>query len=132
MTRNVALGKPKAPKSEKAYNILKAAVLTGDSPGKVLQETVLTEKFGLSRTPFREACNRLQNEQLLEVLPRHGYYIPELSLRVVRDLFRSAGYCSRPQLPKQRRLEPGQMKLKNSQSSKKPYAHSLQSPQLTS
>ena len=87
MTRNVALGKPKAQKSEKAYNILKAAVLTGEiPPGKVLQETVLTEKFGLSRTPFREACNRLQNEQLLEILPRHGYYIPELSLRVVRDL----------------------------------------------
>jgi DNA-binding GntR family transcriptional regulator len=87
MTRDGALAKPKAPKSEEAYNVLKAAVLTGEiPPGKILQETALTEKFGLSRTPFREACNRLQNEQLLEVLPRHGYYIPELSLRIVRDL----------------------------------------------
>src|SRR5581483_535976 len=38
------------------------------------------------RTPFREACNRLHNEQLIEVVPRRGYFVPELSFRGVRDL----------------------------------------------
>ncbi len=31
--------------------------------------------------------NRLHHEGLLEVLPRHGYLIPEMSFHAVRDLF---------------------------------------------
>src|SRR5882762_407718 len=41
----------------------------------------------VGRTPFREACNRLNREGLLDVLPRHGYLVPEISFRSVCDLF---------------------------------------------
>ncbi len=44
------------------------------------------QRYSIGRTPFREACNRLHNEQLLAVIPRRGYYVPELSFRGVRDL----------------------------------------------
>jgi DNA-binding GntR family transcriptional regulator len=44
-------------------------------------------KYRFGRTPFREACNRLHNEQLLEVVPRRGYLLPEISFRSVREVF---------------------------------------------
>jgi DNA-binding GntR family transcriptional regulator len=43
--------------------------------------------YRIGRTPFREACNRLHHEALLQAVPRHGYLIPEISFQSVRDLF---------------------------------------------
>jgi len=45
------------------------------------------EAYGIGRTPFREACNRLHREGLLEVVPRRGYLVPVISFETVRDLF---------------------------------------------
>ncbi len=43
------------------------------------------KKYRIGRTPFREACNRLHHERLLEVLSRRGYLVPEISFRTVRE-----------------------------------------------
>lgn len=72
---------------EHAYRLIKRAILRGEFPeGGFLNEAEILTHCGIGRTPFREACNRLHNEQLLEVVPRRGYLVPELSFRVVRDL----------------------------------------------
>jgi DNA-binding GntR family transcriptional regulator len=55
--------------------------------GTFLSESDVIQKYGVGRTPFREACNRLIHEGLLEVVPRRGYLVPELSFHDVRDLF---------------------------------------------
>jgi DNA-binding GntR family transcriptional regulator len=66
---------------------MKHAILRGELPeGSFLVELQILTRYGIGRTPFREACNRLHNEQLLEVVPRRGYLVPELSFRGVRDL----------------------------------------------
>jgi DNA-binding GntR family transcriptional regulator len=44
-------------------------------------------KYGIGRTPFREACNHLHHEQLLEVVPHRGYLVSEISFRAVREMF---------------------------------------------
>jgi DNA-binding GntR family transcriptional regulator len=73
--------------TERAYQIIKGAILRGESrEGAFLLEREFLEKHGIGRTPFREACNRLHHEQLLEVVPHRGYLVPELSFRAVRDL----------------------------------------------
>lgn len=70
-----------------AYRELKHGILHGEFPeGSFLNETDVLRRFKIGRTPFREACNRLHNEQLLAVVPRRGYYVPELTFRGVRDL----------------------------------------------
>ncbi len=51
-----------------------------------MRESDVLHRLGIGRTPFREACNRLHNEQLLASVPRRGYFVPELSFRGVRDL----------------------------------------------
>ncbi len=73
--------------ADQAYRLLKHSILRGEfAEGSFLIEAEVTARFRIGRTPFREACNRLHNEQLLEVVPRRGYLVPEMSFRAVRDL----------------------------------------------
>jgi DNA-binding GntR family transcriptional regulator len=73
--------------ANRAYRKLKHGILHGDFPeGSFLQEAEVLERYKIGRTPFREACNRLHNEQLLAAVPRRGYFVPELTFRGVRDL----------------------------------------------
>ncbi len=75
-------------KTEKAYQAIKRAIVKGElSEGTFLSESDVIQKYGVGRTPFREACNRLIHEGLLEIVPRRGYLVPELSFHGVRDLF---------------------------------------------
>lgn len=73
--------------TDRAYALLKQGILRGEYPeGSFLSEAEITAKLAIGRTPFREACSRLHSEQLLEVVPRRGYLVPELSFRAVREL----------------------------------------------
>ena len=73
--------------ADRAYGLLKHGILHGEFPeGSFLRETEILPRYSIGRTPFREACNRLHNEQLLAAVPRRGYFVPELSFRGVRDL----------------------------------------------
>ncbi|MFL6416656.1 MAG: GntR family transcriptional regulator [Bryobacteraceae bacterium] len=73
--------------ADRAYRMLKHGILHGEFPeGSFLREAEILPRYSIGRTPFREACNRLHNEQLLAVVPRRGYFVPELSFRGVRDL----------------------------------------------
>lgn len=49
-----------------AYARLRADILAGElAPGTPLRETALAERFGVSRTPVREALRRLEQDRLL-------------------------------------------------------------------
>src|SRR5215469_10209999 len=73
--------------ADQAYRLLKQSILRGEFPeGAFLSEAEVAKRFRIGRTPFREACNRLHNEQLLEAVPRRGYLVPEMSFHEVRDL----------------------------------------------
>lgn len=79
---------PKTTITERAYHTIKRAILLGRiREGSFLSEEDIRRSFGFGRTPFREACNRLHNERVLEVVPHRGYFVPELTFRAVRDLF---------------------------------------------
>lgn len=74
--------------SDQAYGTIKRGILDGEfEEGTFLSAPEVMFRYGISRTPFREACNRLHHERILEVVPRRGYLIPEISFRTVRDLF---------------------------------------------
>lgn len=80
-------GRNSGTQAERAYRLIKQGLLRGEFPeGSFLHESEILERLKIGRTPFREACNRLHNEQLLEVVPRRGYFVPEPSYRAVRDL----------------------------------------------
>jgi len=54
-------------------------------PGEALSENGLAARLDVSRTPVREAVQRLAREGLVQVLPQRGSYVALLSIRRIRD-----------------------------------------------
>lgn len=73
---------------EFAYVNIKARILDSEyAPGAQILEHEIAEQLGLSRTPVREALVRLQQENLLEIVPRHGVRISTLSPADMREIY---------------------------------------------
>jgi len=60
-------------------------------PGHKVPEAQLCQRFGVSRTPLREALKVLAAEGQVELLPNRGARVHELSLEEVDGLFAVAG-----------------------------------------
>lgn len=56
-------------------------------PGARVPERVLCERFGVSRTPLREALKALASEGLLELLPHRGARVARLTEADVDQMF---------------------------------------------
>lgn len=57
------------------------------TPGARLVERDLAEEFDVSRVPVREALQMLEREGFVQLLPRRGAVVCELTPEVVSDLF---------------------------------------------
>ena len=67
---------------------LRALIHNGDlAPGEWIDEKVICEKLGISRTPLREALKVLHAESLVELVPRRGCYVKTLDGEGLRELF---------------------------------------------
>jgi DNA-binding GntR family transcriptional regulator len=67
-----------------AYDQIRALVLSGDlAPGARLGQVELAERFGISRTPIREALRRLSGEGLVDFHPNRGFRVADLGLDAV-------------------------------------------------
>lgn len=89
LTPSAALKKIRArgPLVEQVYASLKDAIITGRiAPGSWLYEEPLTQALGVSRTPLREAFNRLKSDGLIEVLPHRGAFVVELDAENIDNL----------------------------------------------
>ncbi|ACN16457.1 transcriptional regulator (GntR family protein) [Desulforapulum autotrophicum HRM2] len=73
---------------EKVYKILRNDILTGQiSGGTHITESMISKRLDVSRTPVREALQRLTQEKLVVPLPRAGYMIEDMSDDDIQDLF---------------------------------------------
>lgn len=70
---------------EIAYEKIKAKILSGDD--LYTSGVSLVEELQMSRTPIREALQRLEQEGFIRLLPNQGIAIPELSVKEVNDIF---------------------------------------------
>ena len=76
------------PQGLDAYERLVADIQTGGlSPGDRLTETGIARRFGISRTPVREAIRRLEAEGLVTHIPRVGAAIRLLDHAEVTELY---------------------------------------------
>lgn len=57
------------------------------APGERISEKQLCERFGVSRTPLREALKVLASEGLVELLPNRGARVVRLTLKMVKDTY---------------------------------------------
>ena len=75
------------PLRDLVYDTLRQSILKGEiMPGERLIEEELAEKLGVSRTPVREAVHRLQQEGLVNTLPRRGAHVADISEKNVHDV----------------------------------------------
>ena len=75
--------------NQRAYHLIKKGIIGGDyKPGEQLLETKIAEQFGISRTPVREACNRLIAEGLLEKNEKQHLFIPDFTIKDLKDVMK--------------------------------------------
>ncbi len=56
-------------------------------PGDRLDETMLAERFDVSRTPIREALHGLERSGLIELRPRRGAFVRRIGARELIEMF---------------------------------------------
>ncbi len=71
-----------------AYDSIKRYILDGrlDEGGRLTEEFLATA-LGISKSPIREALNRLETEGLIRIEPRRGAYLQDLSTKDINDLY---------------------------------------------
>jgi DNA-binding GntR family transcriptional regulator len=81
------LGRDHASLAKRVADELRRAILTGRrQPRDRLVEDRLSEELGVSRVPIREALHALAAEGLVNIQPRRGASVAEISADVGRDL----------------------------------------------
>ncbi|HSC50133.1 MAG TPA: GntR family transcriptional regulator [Gaiellaceae bacterium] len=67
---------------------LEDAIVSGElAPGSVLRQETLSERFGVSRTPIREALRRLVATGLVSFEPNRGVRVRTISREELREAF---------------------------------------------
>ena len=69
---------------------LRKEIMTGAiGPGERVNEISVSERYGVSRPPLREALRRLENENLIISIPRRGSFVAELSRADCLQIYRA-------------------------------------------
>ena len=78
---------PRITETVRVYRALKRAILAGRlRPGEPLQEVRIAAEFGASRTPIREAFQKLEGDGLLTIAPRRGAFVRQPTARDFFDI----------------------------------------------
>ena len=71
-----------------AYSSIKQYILEGrlDENARLTEE-FLSNRLGISKSPIREALNRLEAEGLIRIEARRGAYLPTFSMKEIDELY---------------------------------------------
>ncbi|MFZ7126303.1 MAG: GntR family transcriptional regulator [Desulfobacterales bacterium] len=73
---------------DQIYQIIHDMIITrAILPGEKILEEELAKSIGVSRTPIRECLCRLENEGIVEIIPRRGAFLSKYSKKKVADIF---------------------------------------------
>jgi DNA-binding GntR family transcriptional regulator len=104
--------------SDEVFEALVKDILSGAvQPGARLDEPSICRKFGVSRTPIREALRRLSGTGLVEVTPRKGVTVARIDVEQLNDMFEALaefeGLCSRLSAVRMTTLEKRRLEVLN-------------------
>ncbi len=84
----LSIGPATATRSEQLAEAIRRDIVRNVLPaGSRVTEESLAERYGVSRTPVREALRVLTREALLHYIPRTGYVVPSVDLDEMDDLY---------------------------------------------
>jgi len=74
--------------SQQAYDVIRRKIVSLEMPpGAIISEAELKRELGLGRTPIREALQRLALEKLVQIIPRRGIFVTDISITDLQRLF---------------------------------------------
>lgn len=74
--------------SEKAYIAIKEMILNGRlKQGEAISINSMTEILGISRTPITNACQKLEFEKFLTIVPKQGVIVNSITIDDARELY---------------------------------------------
>jgi len=78
----------KRPTTPEIYQLIRQSIIDFDLfPGSRITETELAEQFGVSRTPIREALQRLEVEGLVRIRAKQGCFIRPVDTAVISNYY---------------------------------------------
>ncbi len=79
---------PKKTNASRAYEHLKDKILSLElEPGALMNEAELIEELQIGRSPIRDAMHQLEQEGLIQILPRQGTLVSDISLSAFHEVF---------------------------------------------
>ena len=89
-------GRPRGTGARSVYLGLKEDILQLRlKPGENIEESILKDRFNLSRTPVREALIRLASEGLINLLPNRGARVAAIDISDIPQYFEALDVCQR-------------------------------------
>jgi DNA-binding GntR family transcriptional regulator len=87
LAADLAAGAPVSTLARRIYETLLQRILDGElPPGARLEENVLADQFGVSRTPVREALRELGARRLIDLVPRRGGVVSTIGMETLADM----------------------------------------------
>lgn len=73
---------------DKAYRIIKSKIVSCEyKPNEFLSEHALMEEIKVGRTPIREALNKLEQENLITIIPKKGSLVSGITYNDIKNIF---------------------------------------------
>jgi DNA-binding GntR family transcriptional regulator len=83
-----APGRKTEPAWQRVYTYVRARIVAGEiAPGSFLEEEAVSAEVGVSRTPVREAFQRLHAERFIDRLPRRGAMVRSATAEELVQLY---------------------------------------------
>jgi DNA-binding GntR family transcriptional regulator len=106
--------------STRIYKSLAEQIIGGSlQPGEKLEEKTLATRFGVSRTPIREALRELGARGLIDLIPRRGGVVVQIGLDRLADMLDAEceieALCARLASQRMSALEKGQLQTVHEQ-----------------
>jgi DNA-binding GntR family transcriptional regulator len=74
--------------TQQAFSHIRDEIIRGKLDDRQhLTENYFAERFGISKSPVREALNRLESEGLITIVPRRGAFVVKLSVQDIEEIF---------------------------------------------
>jgi DNA-binding GntR family transcriptional regulator len=94
-----AVAPPRSTLAEQVYQQLRRDIVHGVfQSGEAINEKVLAKRYRGSRTPVREAVMRLQQENLLRLVPNKGYFVGHITIHELNEMYEYRaeleGFCA--------------------------------------
>lgn len=73
---------------QQAYTTIRSKILRCEyEPNAFLNEDFLCQELNMSRTPVRDALSRLEQENLVKIMPKKGFLVAPLSLNEINIIY---------------------------------------------